>query len=140
MFWGGKSDLTDALQTVVNASSDENFCGFAFTCERFLIYGDTYMSTVCWTCIYTYKYAGIFFFVKSLGTLTYHLVGCFFNYWVCLKYLTDWCLVDMIWKLQSLWSFPDVSLVVFQPQETKRILMIIFIYLITSGRFDKKEN
>lgn len=48
LFWDVKFDLTDALQTVVDAASDENFCSFAFTWTKgFVTYGDIYMSTVC---------------------------------------------------------------------------------------------
>lgn len=94
MFWDVKSDLTDALYTMVNAPSDENFCGFVFTyTKKFVIYGDIWMSTVCWTCIYTNKYASISFLCKIIGGKILQFSCIFLNYWVCIKYLTDWCLV-----------------------------------------------
>lgn len=41
-----KSNLTEALSTVVNAPSDENFCGFVLTYTNgFVVYGDIHMST-----------------------------------------------------------------------------------------------
>lgn len=53
---------------MVNAPSDENFCGFVLTYTNgFVVYGDIHMSTLCWICTYTDKYGGISSYVNLMG-------------------------------------------------------------------------
>lgn len=126
---------------MANAPSDENFCGFVFTYTNgFVIYSDTYMSTLCWICLYTDKYGGISFLCKINGKKSCDLVVSFLNHWVCIKYLTDWCLVGYNLEATLSLIFTRCFTGGVSASRDKEDINVNFIYLITSGRFDKREN
>lgn len=116
-------------------------CGFAFTyTKEFVIYGDIYMSAVCWTCIYMDKYAGISFLCKTIGEKILQFNCVFLNHWVCFKYLTDWCLVGYDLEATLSLIFTRCFTGGVSASRDKEDINVNFIYLITSGRFDKREN
>lgn len=141
MFWDVKSDLTDALYIVVSTPMWWKFLWFCF----YLYLGIYHLWLHIYLCQQYVKHVYIqinklvfLSYVKLLEEVMWY--SFFFNHWVCIKYLTNWCLVGYDLEATLFLIFTRCFTGGVSASRDKEDINVNFIYLITSGRFDKREN